>query len=122
MAFAARTLDELEDSIGLAESHQGSVEALAEKARDFRGTLGRTIDHLAGDLSKRRGELEQLVHRRNDLMVRREAARVRLRAGESTEGEADALLWELAAIEEEMRAKAIRSRGRTGWSTSRGGM
>ena len=107
MAFAARTLEELEESVGFAETHQASVESLADRARDFRATLGRTIDSLAGTLSTRRGELEQLAHRRNDLMERREAARARLRAGESTEGEADALLWELAAVEEEIRGKAI---------------
>lgn len=107
MAFAARTLEELEESLGFAETHQASVESLADKARDFRATLGRTIDSLAGTLSTRRGELEQLVRRRNDLSVRRESARARLRAGESTEGEADALLWELAAVEEETRGKAV---------------
>jgi tRNA A-37 threonylcarbamoyl transferase component Bud32 len=106
MAFAARTLEALEESVAITESHQASLETLAEKARDFRATLGRTIDELASELSRRRGEYEQLVHRRNDLAVRREAARASLRAGVSTEGQADALLWELAAVEEDVRVKA----------------
>ncbi|MDQ3036323.1 MAG: protein kinase [Myxococcota bacterium] len=106
MAFAARTLEELEDSVHHAETHQGSVESLGDRARDFRATLGRTIDELAASLSTHRGDFERLVRRREDLSVRRESARARLRAGESVEGEADALLWELAAIEEEVRAKA----------------
>jgi chromosome segregation ATPase len=112
MAFAARTLEELEESVVVAEGHQATVESLADKARDFRATLGKTIDELGGELSKKRGELEQLVHRRNDLSDRREAVRARLRApvhsppsGEVVEGEADAILWELAALEEEVRGK-----------------
>jgi serine/threonine-protein kinase len=105
MAFAARTLEELEESIVVAESHQSAVEALSERARDVRATLGKTIDQLAGELSKRRRELEQLVIRRDELTERRERARRKLREGGATEGEADALLWELAAVEEELRAK-----------------
>lgn len=85
---------------------QDAVEQLGDRARDFRGTLGRTLDELAADLSTHRGDLERLVARREDLSARRESARARLRAGEPLEGEADALLWELAAIEEEVRRKA----------------
>jgi serine/threonine protein kinase len=108
MAFASRTLESLEGSVGMVEAHQATSEGLAEKARDFRATLGRTIDELASALSVQRGELEQLVRRRDELALRREAARVRLRAGEATEGEADALLWELAAVEEDVRSRAAR--------------
>ncbi|UJR86919.1 Hypothetical protein I5071_90200 [Sandaracinus amylolyticus] len=106
MAFAARTLESLEESVAVSETHQATVESLGVRARDYRATLGRTIDELAGELSKRRGELEQLVRRRDDLGVRREVARSKVRAREATEGEADALLWELAAVEEDVRVKA----------------
>ncbi|AKF09629.1 serine/threonine-protein kinase [Sandaracinus amylolyticus] len=106
MAFAARTLESLEESVAVSETHQATVESLGVSARDYRATLGRTIDELAGELSKRRGELEQLVRRRDELAVRREVARAKVRDREATEGEADALLWELAAVEEDVRVKA----------------
>ncbi|MEC7524588.1 MAG: protein kinase [Myxococcota bacterium] len=102
MAFAERTLEELEEAVGGAQAYQEAVEALNERARDFRGTLGRALDQVAGRLSAERGVFEALVTRRNSLRARREAARVKLRRGEGTEGEADALLWELAAVDEEL--------------------
>jgi serine/threonine protein kinase len=105
MAAAERALDQLEESVRSARMHQQAVEALSDRARDFRATLGKTIDELASDLSKRRGELTLLAQRRGDLVDRREGARVAVRKGEATEGHADALLWELAAVEEELRQK-----------------
>lgn len=105
MAAAERALDQLEESVRSARMHQQAVEALSERARDFRATLGRTIDELASDLSKRRGELTLLAQRRVDLVDRREGTRAAVRKGEATEGQADALLWELAAVEEELRQK-----------------
>ena len=106
MAFAARTLETLEESVAIAERHQQTLESLSERARDFRATLGKTIDELASELSRKRGELEQLARRRAAVGQRREAALMALKRGETSEGEADALLWELAAIEEEVRGKA----------------
>jgi predicted nucleic acid-binding Zn-ribbon protein len=79
------------------------VAALHARARDFRSTLGRAIDQAAGRLSEERGVFEALVTRRNSLRAQREAARIKLKRGASSEGEADALLWELAAVEEELR-------------------
>lgn len=105
MAAAEHALDQLEESVRSARTHQQAVEALSERARDFRATLGKTIDELASDLSKRRGELTLLAQRRGDLVERREGARKAVRKGEATEGQADALLWELAAVEEELRQK-----------------
>ncbi len=102
MAFAARTLEELEEAVASAQAYQEAVEALNERARDFRGTLGRALDQVAGRLSAERGVFEALVMRRNSLRARREAARMKLRRGEGSEGEADALLWELAAVDEEL--------------------
>ncbi len=105
MALAESSLEALEESVRSARMHQQAVEGLAERARDFRATLGKTIDELASELSKRRGELTFLAQRRNDLSERREAARRGVRLGDTTEGQADALLWELAAAEEELRQK-----------------
>ncbi len=103
MAFAERTLEELEEAVSTAASYQEAVEVLHDRARDFRATLGRAIDEVAGELSEERGTFDALVTRRNSLRTQREAARVKLRRGASSEGEADALLWELAAVEEELR-------------------
>jgi tRNA A-37 threonylcarbamoyl transferase component Bud32/predicted nucleic acid-binding Zn-ribbon protein len=103
MALAALTLDELEASADRAQAEQEALEALHESARDFRATVGRTLDELAGRLSAARGDFESLATRRNSLRARREAVRVKVRRGMASEGEADALLWELAAVEEELR-------------------
>ncbi|MFK7985406.1 MAG: protein kinase [Sandaracinaceae bacterium] len=103
MAFAASTLGELEEAVASAQSYQEAVEALHERARDFRSTLGRALDQVAGKLSEERGAFETLATRRNTLRQQREAARVKIRRGAGTEGEADALLWELAAVEEQLR-------------------
>jgi chromosome segregation ATPase len=108
MALAERTLEELEDTVRSAESYQEAVEALHERARDFRATLGRALDQVAAHLSEERGSFEQLVLRRNTLRTQREATRVRMKRGAASEGEADALLWELAAVEEELRSKGSR--------------
>jgi len=108
MAFASRTLEEFESCAKEASQHQRELEELGEQARDFRATLGKAIDGLAGKLSHMRGELEDLVHRRTELRAKREAARQKVRQGEAAEGDADALLWELAAVEEEVRAAGTR--------------
>ncbi|MCA9606720.1 MAG: protein kinase [Myxococcales bacterium] len=108
MAFAARTLEELEESVASSQAYQEAVEALHDRARDFRSTLGRAMDQVAGRLSEQRGHFDSLVARRNSLRARREVARVKLKRGVGTEGEADALLWELAAVEEELRGAGLR--------------
>ena len=110
MAFAAHTLDELESAVAGAQAYQEAVEALHERARDFRSTLGRALDQVAGRLSAERGVFEALVNRRNSLRAQREVMRVKLRrnAEGASEGEADALLWELAAVEEELRGAGIK--------------
>jgi serine/threonine-protein kinase len=104
MAFAEQSIEDLEAAVASAQAYQEAVEALHERARDFRSTLGRALDQVASRLSEERGELEALAARRNSLRTQREAARIKLRRGVGTEGEADALLWELAAVEEELRA------------------
>ncbi len=108
MAFASRTLEELEESVASSQAYQEAVEALHDRARDFRSTLGRAMDQVAGRLSEQRGHFDSLVARRNSLRARREVARVKLKRGVGSEGEADALLWELAAVEEELRAAGLK--------------
>ena len=103
MALAERSIDDLEAAVSSAQAYQEAVEALHERARDFRSTLGRALDQVASRLSEERGELEALAARRNSLRTQREAARIKLRRGVGTEGESDALLWELAAVEQELR-------------------
>ena len=102
MSFADQKLEELEEAVSGAQTYQEAVEALNDRARDFRSTLGRAIDQVAGRLSAERGVFEAMVTRRNSLRAQRESARVRLKRDAASEGEADALLWELAAIEEEL--------------------
>ena len=106
MALAERSLEHLEETVRSARTHQQAVESLSERARDFRATLGKTIDELAAELSKRRGELTFLAQRRDDLSERRDAARRGVKRGGLSEGAADALLWELAAVDEEVRQKS----------------
>lgn len=107
MALAERSLEHLEESVRTARMHQQAVEGLSERARDFRATLGKTIDELAAELSKRRGDLTLLAQRRDDVGERRDAARRGVKLGGTTEGQADALLWELAAVEEEVQQKSL---------------
>ncbi|MBW2463261.1 MAG: hypothetical protein JRH11_16545, partial [Deltaproteobacteria bacterium] len=108
MAVAVRGLDRLEPEIEEVEVMQAHLEDLDSQARAFRSTLGRAIDSLAARLSSSRGQFEALVGRRNHLRSRREGVRQKVRRGESEEGREDAVLWELAAIEEEVTAEAAR--------------
>lgn len=103
MALAERTLEALETAVVGVQAGQEELEALHERARDFRATVGRALDRVAGALSEERGVFEKLAARRNALRNEREAAELRVRRGGATEGEADALLWELAAVEEDLR-------------------
>lgn len=121
MAHAEQALEALEEGVRSAQMHQRAIEGLVERGRDARATLGKTIDEHAGELSKRRGELQLLVERRGDLTERREAAGQAVRddlrqaapspsradreASRAKANEADALLWELAAVEEALSKK-----------------
>ncbi len=106
MAFAARTLEELELAVGDAQIRQDRIEDLEALARDFRSTLGKAVDGVAAKLSSARATLAEVVTRRGAVRDKKDAMRKKVRAGEATEGEADALLWELAALEEEVMRRA----------------
>ncbi len=107
MAFAARTMDELEELVAAVRSTQRAIETQSDRARDFRATVGRTMDELAGSVSHERGELERLAAQRVELEGRRALLR-----GERQTSEADALLWELAALDQALGEKATEHRAR----------
>jgi eukaryotic-like serine/threonine-protein kinase len=106
LAFAMEVLENLESGVTTAEGAQREIDELDERARDFKATLGRAIDQLAVRLSKARGVLEELARRRDELRDRREVENARIRDGVGDEGRADALLWELATVEQALRGHA----------------
>ncbi len=88
-------LDSLQRTVaGLAET-QHALDALNARGREFRTTLGRAIDHVARDLSKAHGKVVDLKKRRVELHLQRRHA--------TDQGAADALLWEEAAIDSDLR-------------------
>jgi hypothetical protein len=101
MAFAARALEDLEDAANAARREQRALEGVSEKARDFRATIGRTLDELAAQLSHEKGELDRLTAQRVLLDERRAQLRTQGR-----ETEADGVLWELAAVDQAVGEKA----------------
>jgi serine/threonine-protein kinase len=105
ISLAGALLERLEREVPAAEQHQREIEEVENRARDFRATLGRAIDEAARKLSTARGELEQIATRRNELREQRAAVLRKVRGGQAAEGRADALLWELAAIEEELEKR-----------------
>jgi serine/threonine-protein kinase len=72
--------------------------ALEAKGRDFRTTIGRAIDTLAGDLSVKARERDSIAGELAELERRRDAA-----IAEGDAGLADATLWEIAAAGEVLR-------------------
>lgn len=100
MAFAAQGLEELEEGAQIALNCQTALEGLAERARDYRTTIGRTLDELAAQLSHEGGELEALVGERFFLVRERQEA-----IAEKDHARADALLWSLGAVEEVIHEK-----------------
>jgi chromosome segregation ATPase len=101
LAEASGRLEQLEARVQTAQDHQRAVEALALRARETRTTFGRSLDGLAGERSKLRGELQALVEQRTELGERLASARQK----PAREGEAEALVWELAAVETQVAEK-----------------
>ena len=108
MSRSRDALSRFESRAAQASQHQQELEAMTTVARGVRAELGRSIDALAGELSRERGTFEELVGRRNALRDRREGMRRKLREGHADPGNADAQLWELAAVDEEVRGQAAR--------------
>jgi len=100
MAFAAQGVEELEEGAQIALNAQSALESLAERARDYRTTIGRTLDELAAQFSHEGGELEALVEERFLLVRERQEA-----IAEKDHACADALLWSLGAVEEVIHEK-----------------
>ncbi len=79
---------------------QRTLDETETEAREFRATMGNAIDHLARDLSKEHARVQELLSERAQLHLRRRHAK--------DPGVADAILWEEASIDAELRkAKAI---------------
>ncbi|NOY91037.1 MAG: protein kinase [Deltaproteobacteria bacterium] len=108
MALAESKLEDLERGLSQLETPQRRMAELEEAARDYRATLGRAIEDLGRRLSLVRGDFEQVVARRDSLRAQREAAALKVRRGDMTEGKADALLWELATVDAELAGRARR--------------
>jgi serine/threonine-protein kinase len=78
--------------------------SLEARGRDFRRTMGRAIDTLSRDKSSKERERDQIARDREQISRDRQALVDRVEAGESAlVGEADALLWRLAACDELLR-------------------
>ncbi len=106
MELARQTLANLESGLeGVQEAHV-AIEGLEEEARDYRTTLGRAIDQLAQKLSKTRGAFEEMIRRRETLRTKHDLFRRKVKDGTATEGESDAILWELATVEETLQKQA----------------
>jgi hypothetical protein len=94
-------LGSLDAAVELLLTSQRAVDGLSARGRDFRGTIGRAIDQVAHELSKAHADV--LVHKRR---------RVELhlaRRHEADPGRADALLWEEAAVDDDLRAANART-------------
>lgn len=102
LALAGETLRALEGAVAEAEQQQRMLEEIDTQSRMLRSRLGRRIDDLGARLSQARGGLENVAQRRNDLRGRHAVMAARMRTGQADEGPADALLWELAAVEQEL--------------------
>ena len=72
--------------------------ALEARGRDFRSTIGRAIDTLAGDLSVKARERDGIANDHGAIEKQRDEA-----VAAKQTGRADALLWEIAAAGEVLR-------------------
>ena len=88
-------LDGLDRASARIGDRQRELDHQAARGRDFRATLGRAIDHLARDLSRAHSRVVELKTRRVQLHLRRRNT--------IDPGEGDALLWEEAAVDDELR-------------------
>jgi serine/threonine-protein kinase len=78
--------------------------SLEARGREFRRTMGRAIDTLSRDRSSKERERDQIAEEREQIARARGEAVDRVEAGDpSASGEADALLWRLAACDELLR-------------------
>jgi serine/threonine-protein kinase len=98
LARMEAVLEPMRERTARIEQLRARMLALESKGRDFRTTIGRAIDTLAGDLSVKARERDSIANEHAELEKAREAALARGDAGQ-----ADALLWEIAAAGEVLR-------------------
>ena len=106
LALGGEALRSLERAVADAGDQQQRLETIDEESRSLRATLGARIDALGAQLSQAQGGLEDAARRRNELRGRHAVMDARLRSGQAEEGPADALLWELASVEQELRRQS----------------
>ncbi len=91
----------LDRAVTIVSETQRALDALEAEARDFRGTIGNAVDHLARDLSRAHARVVELTSQRAQLYLQRRNA--------PDAAAADALMWEVAAVDDDLRrAMAIR--------------
>jgi serine/threonine-protein kinase len=106
LEFSSQTLGSLEGAIAHTEALQAQIDELGVEGRDFKTTLGRAIDQLGERLSRARGALETSALRRSSLRHRHEGLAAKVRTTGQGDGEADAVLWELATVEQAVAGHA----------------
>jgi serine/threonine-protein kinase len=95
----------LERAKAVAATHQAQVDALEERGRVFRTTLGHAIDALSRDRSRELAHLEAIAALRGGIQEELQAIRAR---GGTDAKQKEALVWEAAAVgAEETRARAV---------------
>jgi serine/threonine-protein kinase len=101
MEAQVRTMRERLEHIEQCKRELLSLEA---RGREFRRTMGRAIDTLSRDRSSKERERDQIAEEREQIARARGEAVDRVEAGDAAaRGEADALLWRLAACDELLR-------------------
>lgn len=111
---AETSMAALEDLVDEIQKHEDTLEELHGAARELRATLGKAIDELAMQLSRERGELEKTVGRRDRLRSKHRRLQLGLKDGDVSEGSADAVLWELATLDEQARTQLARCDEKSG--------
>src|SRR5690606_7645757 len=101
-------LEALEEGVEAARLDELAVQEARDRARSIRSEAGRDLDALGRDLSHARGELERLAGRRIELQSEQELLHKQRRDMPVSEAKADALLWELAAVEESLKSQGAR--------------
>jgi serine/threonine-protein kinase len=87
----------VERTSGTVGEHQGKVDRLEARGRAFRANLGHAIDELVHDRSRERVHAEAVRTRQGSL-------------GGDPSGEREALVWESAALDEELERAEERER------------
>jgi hypothetical protein len=106
LADSARNLiAALERAKAVAATHQAQVDALEERGRAFRTTLGHAIDALSRDRSRELAHLEAIAALRGGIQEELQAIQAR---GGADAKQKEALVWEAAAVgAEETRSRAV---------------